>query len=441
MKNAASSLKAVLTRLPGQTAAVALETVQQERGFSLWLVAALGGAAALWAGFGLSGGNGAGESLTAFCFYNAMSFLLFAWAMATGARGLAGDRASGLSDLVQSRPLAGTAYFLGRFAGLAARLSIAALLAAALGGLALLLLEGEKGYREVVQAERFVVEDRECPLGTPVLLSPGSGSAHWFFDGASLDQDLLEKGGAALRFTFRIRLPRGKPLQGDLPIRVAAQAGAETVLEKEISISLRNEFTLVLDPIGRSGRQLQDGMLHVSIALPGGQNFMELDGGGCSFIARETGPLAAIGMAMVSLLPVLWTALALGLFLSAVVGEAIALAATAVLSLVVLAGPALEGDFKLMAAGAGGGHCCSALQDDGAHAPPGQISRLGRTLASWAASAVARLPDPGAGGGSIPLSRGECPGAGAAAPPWREAAAPLLLFLCLGCLAVARRWA
>jgi len=422
---------------------VALETIQQGRGLSLWLVIALGGAAALWAGFGLSGESGESSSLTAFCFYNGLSILLFAWAMAAGARGLAGDRTSGLGDLIQSRPLSGSAYYLGRFAGLAARISVAAFLAAAAGGVALSLLEKETGYPMVVEPFRFEVGDRECPLGTPVLLSPRGDGVHWFIDGSSIDRNLVDQGEPGLRFTFRIRLPRDEPLQGDVPLHLAARFAEETVLDEEIAISLRNELSIPLDLEKVSGGSPQDRTLHVFLSVAGGHNFLEIDGNGCSFITRETGPLRALGLAMLSFLPVLWTALALGLFLSAVVGEPIALAAVAVLSLVVLAGPTLEGDFKLMAAGKGGWHRCPAEHDTEAHDHDGEKkerSVIAKTVASWAASAAARLPDPRAGGASVPLSRGECPSAGDAALPWREAAIPLLLFLLLGCLAVSRRW-
>jgi len=410
---------------PRQVLAVAIETFLQNRGPALWIVCAFGGAAALGAGAWLPRPAGDGGGLSALLLHGVLSLLLAAAALAAGARGLAGDRTTGLRDLFGSLPLSAPAFLLGRFGGLGARFAAAVLVLALLGGAALALLPDTGTFQMASEASRFFVGAEERDPGTAVLLPPDGTRARWIFDAGGP--------AAALRFTFRVRHPRGMPLQDTLPVRVEVQSGGRQVLAEDLSLSLRKEFTLPLP--GRPDEETE-----VSLAIRGGHNFLETGESGCRILRGAAGPVAALLAAAVSFLPVLLTILALALLFSSFVSEPSALLAAAVLVLATLAAPSIEKDLFLFATGAdprGGAahdHGHSGGGGGGDSAVPEERSRLLKAAASLAGRALAVLPDPAAGGGARPLSRKECPSRADVLLPWKEALPRIAVILLLGCL-------
>jgi len=411
----------------GQIIATAIQTVRQTRGPTLWTVVGLGSVLAVAGGAVLTGAGGGGD-LKALLFHGALCLLLTVAALAAGARALAGDRASGRRDLLGAQPIFAPAFFLGRFAGLALRFGLAAVVLAALGGVVLSLTGGQRAFLRVTEPSRLAVGARTCDEDDIVRLTPGGPAARWTFEGA----ERAESRDGALRFSFRLRHPKSKPLQNTVPLRVTVRSNEEIVVERQLTVSLRREFTLPLDPIG--GRDLD-----VSCAVTGGHNFMEIGLTGCSLVRGASGPIVALLVAALSFLPLLWSILALCLLFSAFVQETTAFFAGGVLLLVTLAGPTLQKDLTLIAAGIpGGGHSHAASHDDGGdHGQP--ASPVVGFLARAAGGVLSLLPETDGVGAAEALSRGECPSAGGLAASWIEALPYLGLVLLLGCAAFSWR--
>jgi len=409
--------------LASQILSTTIQTVRQSRGPALWIVVGLGSVLGLAGGAALTGAEGSGD-LTAPIFHGVLSILLSLGALAAGARGLARDRASGRRDLFGALPIFAPAFFLGRFAGLAARFSLAAIVLAALGGSLLSVTGGKQVFLRVTEPSRLAIGGEEYEGGDLVRLSPGGPGARWTFEGL----ERTESRDGALRFSFRVRHPKRKPLQNNLPLRVTVHSQGEIVADRELTVSLRREFTLRLDPF--AGQNLE-----VACAVTGGHNFMETSLAGCSLVRGEWGPIVALLTAAVSYLPLLYLILALCLLFSAFVQETTAFLAGGVLLLVTLAGPALQKDFALIAAGVpGGGHSHSraASHDEaGDHDQP--AAPVVRFLARSAGRVLSLFPDPDRGGAAGPLSRNECPSAGVLAACWTEGLPHLALLLVLGC--------
>ncbi len=257
-------------------------------------------------------------------------------------------------------------------------------------------------------------------------LSPGGPRARWSFRG--LENARGPEG--ALRFSFRVRHPRRKPLQNNLPLRVTIRSGGEILAERELTVSLRREFTLPIGPI-------ESESVDVVCAVTGGHNFMETDLAGCCLVRGESGPVTALVIAAVSSIPLLWLILALCLLFSAFVQETTAFLAGSVLLLVILSGPALQKDFALIAAGApGGGHshghahgACQGERCD--HDEP--AAPVVRFLARSAGRVLSLFPDLGSGGAADPLSRNECPSMRDVGPCWTGGWLHLVLLLAAGC--------
>lgn len=413
------------TGLPAGPAAqilfVADETFRQSRGAAFWIIIGLGSGLALAGGAILTDAQGGGD-VTALIFYVVLSILLTVGALAAGARGLARDRASGRRDLFGAQPIFGPAFFLGRFAGLAVRFGLAAVVLAALGGTVLTVTVGQSVFLRVTEPSRLSAGGAACERGDIVRLSPGGPGARWVFEE-------LDRGGdqdGALRFSFRLRHPRRKPFQNNLPVRVTVRSGEAVLVDRELTVSLRREFTLPLGAIAEQN-------LTVDCSVAGGHNFMETGLSGCRLVRGESGPIVTLLAAAVSFVPLLWLILALALLFSAFVRETTAFLAASVLLLVTLAGPALQKDFALVAAGLpGGGHSHAAFHGD-AEERDQPASPLIRFLARSAGGILSLFPDPGAGGAAQPLSRNECPSARDLTACWTEGLPHLALLLLIGC--------
>ena len=434
---------------PRQVLSLAWETLLQGRGLALWAVFFAGGAVAIGAGCRLPGAGDGQESLAPLLFYCANALLFSGAALAAGAHGLAGDRASGLRDMIGSKPISGAAWFLGRFFGLALRFSAGLLLFTLAGGGALSLLEGGRTFLQMEEPSSFAVAGLSSEGEAPRLVPPDGTSVCWTFDG-----DDPSPAAGELRFSLRARYPREKTFQETVPLRIVVSRGGCVLLERNIALLGRKEFSLFpvsrpLPPVGAvepSGPlDVPSGPLEVSMSISGGHNYFEASPSGCRFVRGAGGPVSALLTAVLSFLPVLWSCLGLALLFSAVVSEPTALLASGVIVLITLSGPALEKDFRMLAlggSGQGGGHdaCCrheSAGEEESAgegEEERGGPSLLLRSIASLAGKILSLLPDTRVGGGSAPLSRGECPCLRDVTLSWREGIPHLLVILLLGSL-------
>ncbi len=410
-------------------AAVAAETLVRNRGVSFWIVLLAGCAAAFAAGSGLPGPEEKDQGLAACLVYSAMTLLLIAAALISGARGLAGDRKSGFRDVAGSKPLSAAAWFLGRFSGLAIHLTLAALFFTLAGGVGLSLFGREESFRKVKIASLFSATGVERDFGSPVLLPPDGSRVRWVFD--SLDG--ASAGETKLHFSHRICFPRARPFQGVIPLEVTAKADGKKIARVEIEVRLRKKFSLALP--AWTGRDLE-----VFLSIRGGDNFLETGRDGCSLVYDETGPVVALFASVFSFLPMLWLSIATALFFSSFVSEPSALFASTVMVLIVAAGPSLKANLRLAAAGSpdsirmiSGENIQVEAEDDGLAA----LALKG--LAASAAKMIALLPDPSAGGSAGPLSRGECPNERDIFLPWKEGAVHLVLVLVLGALVASWR--
>jgi hypothetical protein len=417
--------------------AVSIETIRQVRGLSFWIVLVMGGAAAIGAGFWLPQPAESGASLPGLLYHGVLSLLLAVAALASGARGLAGDRISGLRDLFGATPLSSAAYFLGRFLGLAVRFTAAAAVLALLGGAALALVPEGPAYIKVTEATQFSAGASEHHQRNIVLLPPDGSPARWIFQGleegmgrsTAAAGGVEREGSQGIRFAFRVRHPRGLPIQHTVPIRVEVISGGTALMTEDLTVSLRKEITLPLPPM--PPRETE-----VRLSIRGGHNLIEIGDAGCRLLRGTAAPAEALLAAAGAFLPALLTVLALALLFSSFVSEPSALLAGAVLILLTLAAPALERDLALFASGTGlrGSGTEQVTPEDA-----GGKGLLLRRVAELAASALGVLPDHTAGGGGRPLSRGECPSRSDMLLPWKETLPRLLAILLLGCLVTSWR--
>lgn len=422
-------------------AAMALESYRASRGFLLYGIVVVAGLLLVLAGEGLHAPLDRSLSLAGPVCHGGLCLIASLLAMALGAFSFHHDRQTGFGELLEVKPFSGTIYFLGRFLGLAARLTLVYAAAVVAAGLFLTLVSPDTRFAEADAAQVFELGDRTCPHNRPVLLGPGGAGACWTFSGLKNpgeqswndpgEQNLNDPGEQGLndlderqttfRFKFRPRLPRQETIDPFVPVSIRVFQGENTRLEKRLSLPLRKSLEL---PVTVQ----RETPVKVALSVTGGNNLLEVEHGGCRWIQKETGPLTALVKAAIAALPILYLSLAVSLVFSAFVSTPTAFFATLVLGLLVLSAPSLMIDASL-----------SLLEPP---LPAAGVDSTDRET-HWGAQAIKRalawLPDPRAGGGIDPLMHGECPGRADITAPWSEIAWHLPAVLLIGCLLAGRR--
>ncbi|MHC4946229.1 MAG: hypothetical protein ACYTG7_24720 [Planctomycetota bacterium] len=416
--------------------ATALESFRETRGWTLPAALTLGALLLGLVGRSLPASLHGDATLAGAVCYGGLCLIMAVVSMAMGSQAMAQDRRSGFIGVLRSKPLSGFAYFLGRFFGLGARITLLYAIPVVLGGLILQAVTPETSYAIARGAHSFRTGTEERDPELPVMIRSGGPPASWRFS--------MEDAGATvragLRFLFRPRYLRSEAFESDLPVRVVVTQEGTTLLDEELTIRNRKSLELFFTPNGSND-------LVVSMEVTGGRNALELSAGGCRLIRDETGPMIALPLAALSTLPVFYLCLALALFFSTFVSIPTAFFACAVLSLFVLYSPSLRMEIRL--AFTPGSPFPGYVQ---AHTPslefdpppeqqalPGEGGSRTTFLAAAADWVLDILPDPHAGGGLDPLTRIEKPGFSDIAAPWREAALHLAAVLVLGCFLAGRR--
>lgn len=414
---------------PAGIVAMAAVTVREGRGIALPLLFLAGAVLFFAAGRALPSPMGAEGGLAGTFLYGALTLTAGALAAALGAARCAEDRRRGFRDLLFSTPLSGPAYFMGRFLGLAARITFlygGALLAA--GGL--LLLAPGAGYFHASPAVRVETSGRPLSSTAPFLLLPKGRAATWTFAAPATG---LATG--RLRLTLRPRYPRGQAFSPTLPLAVRVEEGGRVRLERTILIKNRKGVTLPL--------RLEGGApVRVRLEVREGKNLLEMTPEGCVLLAGRSSPVRALLAAGAAGLPWIYLALAAALFFSTFMHASTALFSTVVLALLVSAVPMLRWELAFSATrpwteGTVPARVQGALQ----RPPPRRPAATGwrRSLARAARGLLGLLPDARLGGGLAPLSRMERPGRADILLPWRAVSPHLALLLLFGCLAAGRR--
>jgi hypothetical protein len=411
---------------------MAILTFRESRSPLLMLLILLGGLLIAWAGLRLPAPLEGPNTLAGAFFFGGISLVLILLAMVIGAHAMAADRGSGFHGFLLSKPLSGPVYFLGRFAGLAARLTLTVLLAMLLGGVFLQLLAPGLAFSTVQVADRTAIGDVNPALDDKLLLVPGGPEMTWIFPGQG------EKGSmdVSIRFRFRPRFRRGGALDASLPLKITLSQGDRLLLDDEFRIINRKSLDLSIRL--ESGRPVR-----VTARVTGGVNALEITGDGCTLALGKRLPLSALLLGAAGSLPVLYLALVVALMFSAMVSIPTAFFSTAVLSLLVLMGPSLQAEFMLATSH---GNLSPGKQEHGQRIgkmvpppPRGESKGLLRAAAHLTARALSLLPDPRKGSVVDPLSRSESPRAAEMLEPWKDFLPHILLGLALGCLLAARR--
>lgn len=399
--------------------AMAKETFRETRGVVLPALVTAGGALLVLIGRGLPPPMEKEGALSGAAFFGGLSLVLAFIAVSFGAWTLAADRRGGFLDFIRSKPLSGVAYYLGRFLGLAARITWLVLLAFLFGGVLIALITPDVKFSNARVAETLVAGGEEHPPDLPLLLRPEGAGVLWRFS----DPAEVDGSRAGLRFKFRPRYPWAETFTDVLPLRVHVHQGNAVRIEREVEIRNRKSLKIDLPPLG-------SGEVRVRLQVPSGQNYLEIEGGGCQLVTGSAGPIRALLAAATALLPVLYLSLALALFFSAFVSVPTALFSTLVLSLVVLLGPSIQGEIRLAFAK----DSQSRHQED-----PEKIPAWKHLAARVISKGLSLLPDPKAGGGLDSLARMESPRLANVIRPWREGLPHLVIVIILGCLLAGRR--
>lgn len=385
--------------------AMARESFNESRGYLPPLIALVGSLLLAVIGLRLPAPMEAGGPPAGAFFHGGLCLIMSLAAMAYGATAVAADRQSGFSDVLLAKPVSGPVYFMGRFAGLALRLTLTLASAVLLGALLLHLLSPDTKFAKVSSADRFSMAPS---MNLPVLLQPGGTAAEWNFS------DPGEGSKAGLRFRFRTRYPRGAELNPSLPLEVTVVQDRRSLYHEELVIKSRKSLDIAFPVEG-------DGDLLARLRVTGGSNYLEVSGGGSSLVYGERGPLVPLFASAFSFLPILYLALAVALFFSTFVSVPTAFFACAVLSLLTLSSPSLKAE----------------LQSGGGHPWEGEAHR--GNPARVAAKALDLLPDPLDGGGLAALSRVECPSTEDLLAPWKQGLPHLLIVVALGSLLAGRK--
>lgn len=418
--------------------AVITETQKESRGFTPPLLAVGSGLAFVLVGRNIPTGLEAPGSLAAAFAFGCTCMVLGIMALAFGAWTLARDERSGFAGVLLSKPASGAAYFIGRFMGIAIRLTLILFLALAVNGLLLQWMEPETRFFETEAAERFLSGEMEQPLHQPTILAPHGPAAQWTFK--AFDKATPDEIG--LQIKLRPRYPRGMALKSALPLQVTVLQSDQVLLNKTIVLKNRKSLPLSFETQGV-------GRIRVRLAVTGGQNFLEVSGLDCHLVHGESPPLFALLQAGISFLPFLLLMLCAGLVFSSFVSAGTAFLAGSVLTLLVITAPSLSLNLDLMAAGNTSHDCpaCRAesldLQQEGhshtagqTHDSPGAVLRGFITAAK---SILELLPDPREGAGMEALSRQQLPTARDLQQPWKEALPLLAVLLVIGALPAGRR--
>lgn len=399
--------------------ALAMETFRETRGVVLPALVTAGGALLVLIGFRLPPPLEKEGALSGAFFFGGLSLVLAFIAVSFGAWTLASDRRGGFFDFIRSKPLSGAAYYLGRFLGLAARITWLVLLAFLFGGVLIAVIAPDVTFSNVRVADTLVEGGREQPADLPLLLRPEGAGVLWIFS-APAEADGSR---AALRFRFRPRYPRDETFTDVLPLRVQVLQGDALRIEREVEIKNRKSLEIDLPSLG-------SGEVRVGLQVASGRNYLEIEGEGCQLVTGSAGPIRSILGAAAALLPVLYLSLALALFFSAFVSVPTALFSTLVLSLVVLLGPSIQGEIRLAFVK----DSLSRHQEG-----PEEIPAWKHLAARVISKGLSLLPDPEAGGGLDSLARMESPRIEGVIRPWQEGLPHLIIVIILGCLVAGRR--
>jgi len=424
----------MMSRISG----MALETFRESRGPGLPIVIAVGGILLALIGKSLPPPLGTEGSLAGAFYFGGISAMLSLVGLAMGSAALAQDRNLGFYGMLISKPIPGSVYFLGRFLGLSLRLTLFALGAALLGGCLLSLLSPGSGYAPVEGANRFFMADKEYPLDPLFLLGSGHGPAVWTFAGPKPVKGKTAPAAGdetVIRFAFRPRYARADSFSNQVPCRIQVYQEEKKLLDQALVIKNRKSLELAVT-------SCESGDLVVLLQIEEGQNFLEIQGRGCTLAFGASPPLVAMLKAMVSLLPVLYLGLAVALVFSAFVSLPVALFAACVLNLFVLMSPLVSTELDYAVSLRPGTHThthdpMAALKN--LETEPETESGFLRWAGTGLSKAITLLPDPRAGGSLKPLSRMECPGSHDLYQPWLEGLPHLVLVLIIGCLISRRR--
>ena len=137
-----------------RTLGMTLESYQESRGLVLPMLVWIGACLLVILGLGLPAPLEPAGALAASFSFGGVCLVLSLAAMALGAWALAADRSSGFCGMMMAKPLSGPSYFLGRFLGLAFRLTAMALIAGLVCGSALALLAPDITFSRVLAPEQ-----------------------------------------------------------------------------------------------------------------------------------------------------------------------------------------------------------------------------------------------------------------------------------------------
>ncbi len=414
----------------GRIPALAAETFRETRGAAPFLLVLSGGALLSLIGLRLPKPLEEEGSLAVAFLFGGITLVLGLLGIAWGAWSLAADRSTGFRNVLLSKPLSGAAYFIGRFLGLAARLTIMAFAVLAFGGLVFQVLAPELKFSRIHTADRLDLDGEQAPMDTPHLLAASGPEACWTFTAAG-------SGGtvdSGLRFTFRPRYPRGEPFTSALSMRITVVQGDAALLDETYRIIHRKSLVVPFRATG--GEEIR-----VTARIATGHNFLEISKEGCVLVTGNRGALGALLAALTAFLPKLYLGLAVALLFSTFVSVPPAFFATAVLGLMVVMGPALRTELIFHGSSAPSAAHSHVPNVGVLHAPPPAKRSPGllRSAARLAASALALLPDPAKGGGLDPLTRMEAPSRAAVIGPWEEGLPHLLIASIFGCRLAGRR--
>ena len=419
--------------------AMVRETIEEYRGWILPLLVLASGGAVLAVGMRITSPLSSEGGLAPAFFHGGLTVIMILAAIIHGASALAGDRVSGFEQWLKAQSLPGGAYFLGRYLGLAFRLTIITLACALPAGAILAVINPDLEFARGETAVRVFVGSREADLEAWFLLRPEGSGARWCYAGSEADQ---EDGRERIHFLLRPRYPRGRPFEAKLPIRVTLSRMG--VPPHTVDVVIRGRKSLYL-PVPKTllpaGENPGADPLEVKLEVTGGVNYLEVAARDVSRVRSGGGPVTALFDAVLTFLPWLYLALAVTLLFSAFVSAPTALFAGSVLCLTVLLGPDFRTEIAL-AGGPGAAPLHYRTQKGGFLEAPSIASEQqsrGSTLVRIAAHAVDLLPDTRRGRALEALSRGERPSASNLTSPWFEIWPHLVGALIVGCLLTGRK--
>jgi len=405
--------------------AVARETYLETGSKGLMIILPLASLLLLMAGMSIPSPMGREGSMGPVFFHGGITLVLSMTGMAYGAWILRTDKSSGFHEIMLSKPISGSEYFLGRFVGLAFRLTVVTFTSFFLCGAAIVMFSPGTSFFTVSKGDTLAAGKIEIPMDRIILLQPGGNGIHWSFNS---DKQYKTSQGE-LRFRFRPRYPRDAAYQLTMPLSIEVKRGSDTIVDREVIIKNRKSLDIQIPLKG-------EGKLDVSISVLGSRNCLEIAGTGCSLVHGFNNPILAMMKCSLSFLPIIYLCLAVALMFSTFVTAPTAFFATATLALLTLAAPSLKSELMWPYYSFFNNPTISAedsLEEEGAW------RLLGKKATELGIAILDRFPDTKAGGGIDPLTRMECPTWQDVRLPWKEGYIHLIVMLLAGSLLSLRR--